>query len=146
MVGLIQILVNQTHRLHPTLPFLNRRKHVFVLDIGGLNIQQTRNDLEVIFYSVVNLPQQRFFFAQRILNDCFLLLNFIIFLRQCFRRFFLQPITRKKKVSHYCQQTRQHRRPIALQIGQFIGFFLQGFLRVQVFDERIFFTRFVFGW
>ena len=49
----------QCHGSNPVLPFTHCFQRFFVLDISRLQIQQADDDLQIIFYAVVNLFQQK---------------------------------------------------------------------------------------
>src|SRR5208337_3172259 len=47
------------------LAFLDCREYILIMDMAGLEVQQAGNDLEIVFYTMVNFPQEHFFFMKR---------------------------------------------------------------------------------
>ena len=62
---LIQLLVDEGHRLHAVLALGKKLRHVLVCQARRLQIEKTGDDLKVVLHTVVNLLQQHLLFTQR---------------------------------------------------------------------------------
>ena len=64
--GVVQLLVHERHGSHAVHRLLECGLRRGSFDARRLKREEARDDLQVVFYAVVNLAEQRLFFAQRI--------------------------------------------------------------------------------
>ena len=58
IIGMVQPLMDEGHRLHPVLTVLEHLNGLCILHMSGLQVQETGNDLQVIFDAMMHFFQQ----------------------------------------------------------------------------------------
>src|SRR5437899_10015713 len=74
VLGLIQMLVHESHRFHTALAVLENGENCRVIDVCRLKTEQRGDDLQIVLHTVIDLFQQHLFFFQRRLDQILCLL------------------------------------------------------------------------
>ena len=64
VIGPIQLLVDERHSFNAALAILENLSHIRVVNGTGLQIKQAANYLQVVFYAMMQLFEQDFFFCK----------------------------------------------------------------------------------
>ena len=64
VIGLIQDAMDQGHGANAVSRVIERLERLRIADVSGLQIEQTRNDLQIIFHPMVHFSEQDIFLMQ----------------------------------------------------------------------------------